>query len=99
MLQLVFPECKTKLEDKNTSEGIIKIDNADIDMMSDAQAQPTAQPLKPTARSVETLTNQMVFNIIGEVTRRNSAELLEGVTSNQQNMQESSASSVPSVAK
>lgn len=96
----MFPECKTKLDELKNSGGVIKIDNTECDVIvSDAQTQPAAQPLKPTARSVETLTNQMVFNIIGEVTRRNSAELLEGVTSNQQNLQESSASTVPSMAK
>jgi len=38
------------------------------------QQQPETQ--QPLARSVETLTNHIVFSIIGAVTRRNSAEQL-----------------------
>lgn len=63
--------------------------------LTDVSNQPTSQPLKPTARSVETFTNQMVFNIIGEVTRRNSADLLEGASTTQQAPHDTSMSSAP----
>ncbi|KAJ1527946.1 hypothetical protein ONE63_007879 [Megalurothrips usitatus] len=96
--ELTFPECETNSEELKTPEDA-KIDKAQSDeTSSDSGSQLSSQPSKPTARSVETLTNELVFNIIGEVTRRNSSELLEGVPSTQQ-PQEPATSVTPSVVK
>ncbi|KAE8748468.1 hypothetical protein FOCC_FOCC004763 [Frankliniella occidentalis] len=97
--ELVFPECETNSEELKIEEDI-KIDKPQLDVsISDIPGQTATQPLKPTARSVETLTNQMVFNIIGEVTRRNSAELLEGLSSSQPTSQDTSVCTAPAEVK
>ena len=92
----MFPENEINTEELKASDKSVEIDQSQSDIsLCDASQQPTLQPSKPTARSVETLTNQMVFSIIGEVTRRNSADLLEGASTMPQAAQDTPTSLAP----
>lgn len=94
--QLVFPDCGTQYLGSKDA-GDLKLDKPLSDLnVSDTLA---SQPSKPTARSVETLTNQIVCNIIGEVTRRNSAELMDGVSSAQSSSLGTSVLNNPAAVK